>query len=88
MKNVLLLIENFLFIEGGSGCWFWELYLRFFKNKVSIVMYDFEGGGEFDKFYEFYVICILLVNFEWGVKNILGLCFYFVNVRKLLKLVK
>ena len=88
MKNVLLLTENFPPIEGGSGRWFWELYSRLPKDKVTIVTHDLEGGCEFDKSHELNVIRTPLVNPEWGIKSISGLRFYFANVRKVLKLVK
>ena len=88
MKNVLLLTENFPPIEGGSGRWFWELYSRLPKDKVTIVTHDLEGGCEFDKSHELNIIRTPLVNPEWGIKSISGLRFYFANVRKVLKLVK
>lgn len=88
MKHVLVLTENFPPIEGGSGRWFWELYSRLPKDKVSIVTHDLNGGREFDKSHKLHLIRTPLANPEWGIKNISGLRFYFANVRKLLKLVK
>ena len=88
MKKTLLLTENFPPKEGGSGRWFWELYSRLPNDKVIIVANDTPEGREFDKTHKLDVVRIELESTEWGLASTKGLGFYWVTIRKVLKLIK
>ena len=88
MKKTLLLTENFPPKEGGSGRWFWELYSRLPNDKVLIVANDTPEGREFDKTHKLDVVRIELESTEWGLASTKGLGFYWVTIRKVLKLIK
>lgn len=86
--KVLVLTENFPPKSGGSGRWFWELYSRLPADNFIVVTDDEVDDCSADNEIENTIIRMKLRSFEWGLRSLKGLKFYWHTVFALRRIIK
>lgn len=85
---IFFLSEIFLFVFGGSGCWFFEFYLWLLEYWVYLVVGVYEGDDEVDVKLNVFVERMVFLVVYCGIFNFGSLWFYWRLVGGIVKWVK